>query len=141
MLQIVIDEAMAGWGRSVNEGTRTVSVRRSTDRRGSEASKSTITTAGDPEFLRVAMEAMRQIRELYGIDGTASGGVMGFDCGGTLKITTDWGTPAETGVRPPPRAFSAASVYQDEAASEIDEGSDAIDAEPKWGTAVRKDHP
>jgi hypothetical protein len=91
MLQIVIDEAMVGWARSANEGTRTVSVKRSSAQRRAETSQIRTLTAGDPEFLRVAMEAMRQARELYGIGGIARGGAMRFDSTGTLKIRTDWG--------------------------------------------------
>ena len=97
MLQLVVDEAMAGWARSANEGTRTVSAKRSSNRHGTETSQNRTLTAGDPELLRVAMEAMRQLRELYGIGGAASGSPMEFDAGGTLKITTDWGTLAEAG--------------------------------------------
>jgi hypothetical protein len=94
VLQIIVDEAMAGWARSANEGNRTVSVRRSSGQRRAETCQTRTLTAGDPQFLRVAMEAMRQIRELYGIGGAASGGLMEFDGGGSLKITTNWGTPA-----------------------------------------------
>jgi hypothetical protein len=97
MLQIVVNEAMAGWARSVNEGTRAVSAKRSSDQCGSETSQTRTLTAGDPEFLRVAIEALRDIRELYGIGGAASASLMEFDGGGTLKIRTVWGTPAESG--------------------------------------------
>src|SRR5208282_3033393 len=100
MLQIVVDEAMVGWARSVNEGTRTVSAKRSSDHKCSrQASQTRTFTAGDPQFLRVAIEAMREIRELYGIGGAASGSPMEFDPAGVLKITTDWGTPAAAGMR------------------------------------------
>ena len=99
MLQIIVDEAMAGWARSANEGSRTVSVRRSSAQRHAETSQTRTFTAGDPQYLRVAMEGMRQIRELYGIVGAAIGSPMEFDAGGTLKIRTDWGTPAEAAMR------------------------------------------
>src|SRR5208282_1999733 len=83
MLQIVIDEAMAGWARSANEGIRTVSAKRSSDHKCSrQASQTRTFTAGDPQFLRVAIEAMREIRELYGIGGAASGSPMEFDPAG-----------------------------------------------------------
>jgi hypothetical protein len=49
------------------------------------------------EHLRVAIEAMRDTRELYGIGSAAGNSMMEFDGGGTLKITTNWGTPAEAG--------------------------------------------
>ena len=97
MLQIVIDEAMAGWARSANEGIRTVSAKRSSAQRRSETSQTRTLTAGDPQYLRAAIEALRDMRELYGI-GAASGSPLEFDGDGTLKITTVWGTRAESGV-------------------------------------------
>src|SRR5208282_1916655 len=99
MLQIIVDEAMAGWARSADHGTRIISAKRSSDRSGSATSRTRTLTAGDPELLRVAMEGMRQVRELYGIGGAASGSPLEFDGNGTLKITTDWGTPAEAAMR------------------------------------------
>jgi hypothetical protein len=107
VLQIIVDEAMVGWARSVNEGARTVSAKWSSAQRREETSRTRTLTAGDPECLRVAMEGMRQIRELYGIGGAASGSPMEFDAGGSLKIATDWGTPAESG--DPPDAASASA--------------------------------
>jgi hypothetical protein len=99
MLQIVIDEAMVAWARSVNEGMRTVSAKRSSAQRRTETSLSRTLTAGDPQYLRVAMEAMKDIRELYGIGVVAGSSPMELDAGGSLKITTEWGTPAaEPGV-------------------------------------------
>jgi hypothetical protein len=123
MLQTVIDEAMVGWARSVDEGTRTVSAKRSSAQRRTETSHTRTFTAGDPQFLRVAIEAMRQIRELYGIGGAANGSPMEIDGNGTLKITTVWGTPAETGQqRCPADASGLAPIYDDE---------EAIDADPE----------
>src|SRR5208282_4229999 len=58
MLQIVIDEAMAGWARSANEGIRTVSAKRSSAQRRSETSQTRTLTAGDPQYLRAAIEAL-----------------------------------------------------------------------------------
>ena len=119
-LELIADEAMAAWRRSIEADTEKISIKRSAGQeRHGEVSKTTTRTPGNPEYLRVAMEALQEIRLLFGVgtDGKEHGaqsnginmgiGVVGLDGQptGQIRIATRWSTPAELGmIQPPPAA-------------------------------------